>query len=228
MKNISSPPVYAVLLALLLTACGPSKEQQARNVERMRQQCLNDVCEGETPPKYDWAKETILKRGGKWFRGPKEYFSSGHSATFYWPSKHPGFTETNYPEKGQPFNLVAIEFWVDVNDGSREESQIDIPKLEKEGKLIGTRQLRNGLELVEIKSYNNQVGQMYIATSLKTPSGLLPVVGCDESDSRNACTSWFIWKPGYRIYVRFSSLHGKDWPEIYSEIIRVLNLLKEA
>jgi len=72
------------------------------------------------------------------------------------------------------------------------------------------------------------IATYYLATQLETPSGLLAVTYCRTAHPDNACTSGFVWKPGIRVYVRFIQSHGGDWPEIYQEVIRVLNLVKEG
>ena len=233
MKNILTLPAWMLVACLLTTAllagCKPSAEQQARIAEQRREHTLNNIEEGDVLPKADFTTQAILKRGGKFFIAPKEYFAQGGMHGFYWPSKTPMYRGgVDFPEReivrAGKAGAVAIEFQIEGNPSIGETFGF-IEKAKLEGKLVKRETLRDGLDRVERLGSLNY--PLYVATKLTTPSGASPTLSCDEGPSHGG-TSGFVWKPGLRIYVRFSSDHCKDWPEIYSEIIRVLTLVKEA
>ena len=219
------------LTAALCVGCKPSAEQQARVEEQQRQHALNNFVDGDVLPKVDTTTQTVLKRGGKFFIAPKEYFTQGGMHGFYWPSKTPMYGGgADYPERAMvrsgKADAVAIAFQIEASSSTGETYGF-IEQAEKNGTLIRRSQLRPDLEKVEIKSelQTGAIDLYFVATGQTTPAGIPPAIFCRPT---HACTSGFSWKPGYRIYVRFSSQHGEDWPKIYPEIIRILNLLKEA
>ena len=235
MKNILTLPSWLLVACLLTTAllagCKPSAEQQARIEEQQREHALNTIAHGDVLPKVDTSKYYLFKRGGKYFIGPKEYGFFDGSAAFYWPSKTPHHAVVDdFPERAAAklgnFQQVAIVFFVEASSTTGETYGF-IEQAEKNGTLIRRSQLRPDLEKVETKSelQTGAIDLYFVATGQTTPEGKTATVFCRPT---HACTSGFGWKPGYRIYVRFSSQHGEDWPKIYPEIIRILNLLKEA
>lgn len=215
-----------LLLASLVTA--PTTVQAARTTEeQQREHCLNNPCPGDKQPQYNGKTEQPFKRGGRWFIGPRVYFSLDKGA-FYWPSKHPAYAGGEYPEKGKKFSDIAIEFFIEAKEQTGEMYEL-INKAANAGSIVAREQLRPGLERIKIKRESpiEPVETYYVATTLRTPVGAPPTLHCREVHARSACTTGFSWKPSYRIYVRFRQHHGKDWPEIYSEIIRILNLVEE-
>lgn len=243
MRSLFSVFVFAIVL--LLSACKPAPEKQAKKqaeaVEYQRQECLEKICSNDVEPKHDNATEQVFKRGGKWFIGPSEYGGYNGSFAFYWPSKTPGTKASaakeapeylpSDPTTGRLSNFydVAIEFFIETGEQQGEMYGL-IEKAKAKAKIIKQEQLRPGLELVQIQSDPKiePIETYYIATQLKTPAGALPTVHCRMAHPDNRCTSGFAWKPDYRIYVRFNQKHGKDWPEIYQEISRILNQIKGA
>ena len=239
MKNILPLPSWLLVVCLMTTAllvgCKPSAEQQARIAEQRREHTLNNIEEGDVLPKADFTTQAILKLGGKFFIAPKEYFTQGGMHGFYWPSKTPMYRGGGeYPEREMvrsgKAGAVAIEFQIEGNPSSSNTYEL-VENATREGSLLKRETIRTGLDRVEIKraSKVTPIDVMYIATEQRLPiSKLPPTLACNETSSLNAGATRFMWKPGFRIYVRFSSDHCKDWPEIYSEIIRVLTLVKEA
>ena len=60
-------------------------------------------------------------------------------------------------------------------------------------------------------------------------NGEPPVLGCDDREPAfSRCTMAFVWTPGIAADLRFRVMHARDWPEIYQEVGRVLQLLKKA
>ena len=233
MKNILTLPsctlAVILLVAALLAGCKPSAEQQARIEEQRREHALTSFMDGDVLPKVDTTTQEVLKRGGKFFIAPKEYFAQGNMHGFYWPSKTPMYRGGGeYPEREMvrsgKAGAVEIAFQIEASSSTGETYGV-IEQANSNGESTKRSTLRDGLDRVE--RADKFKSPLYVATKLVTPSGLPPALSCDEGPG-HAGTSGFVWKPGFRIYVRFDSAHCKDWPEIYSEIIRVLNLVKAA
>lgn len=232
--------VLAILMATALWACGPSPEQKAQIAEQQRLRCLDNFCEGDVEPERDREKETIFKRGGRWFIGPKEYGGYNGSFEFFWPSKTPTHRPNaskdapefipSGPRRNSNGSDVTIELFIE-NIPLETEAYDVIKKAEREGRVLDRVTLRPELEQVKLQEgggRQNGIGTYYIALLQKTPSNQPAVVYCDESNQAYGCGTHFIWKHDLRIYVRFNQKHGRDWPEIYQEINRVLNLIREA
>lgn len=220
---------YVLLSSLILISVVPAEAARMTDEQR-REHCLNNPCPGNDQPPYNWKTEQPFKRGGKWFVGPKEYFSMD-KGVFYWPSKSPGFSANkSFPEapeiRAGNFQNVAIEFFIEAKKpigemqefATREQAKLGVAKRE---------QLRPDLERIELKSSKSGPTALYIAQSLKTPLGQQPILSCNHRDPTYGCGSHFAWKKGLILTIRFNQRHGKDWPDIYSEITRVLNLVEE-
>jgi hypothetical protein len=69
---------------------------------------------------------------------------------------------------------------------------------------------------------------LYVATQLKGVDGLPPVAACDHSRADGGGGAGFMWQPGIWAGIRMNQKHCADWPEIYLEIIRVLQLLRRV
>jgi len=234
MKRINSfvRCLTAVLLVVLLGGCKPSPEQQAKSEQRKKEYCLDHSCLGDVQLKFDPKTEIPFKKGGHWFVAPRTYNGYEGSLAFYWPSKTPmaGLGGEHYPEQGKDYSTVAIEFFIESMPPEIKLSDV-IEKAESEKRIHSRVSIRPELEKVEIKENEgrpNGLGTYYVSVQEKTYSGWPPIVYCDESSEKGWCGADFLWKHGLKIYVRFNQTHGKDWPEIYSEINRVLNLIREA
>lgn len=224
-----------LLLATMLMGCKPSPEQQARVEEQKREHVLNTIQENEVLPKIDPTKETVLKRGGKYFIAPKEYFGQWSMSGFYWPSKTPMYvSHENYPEraaaKAGKIDAVEIAFQIEAKKPNLDIAALIAQQL-SDGR-IKTEKIRPGLERAEIAldpAQPNRTEQFYIATALRTPNGSgPPATACYPREGGGSASTSFEWKPGFTVSTRMAATHCKDWPEIYTEIIRVLNLVKEA
>ncbi len=224
-----------LLCAASLSACGPSEKQKAEAAELKRIECLDKFCYGDVDPMRDYAKDALLKLNGQWFIGPKEYFSGQHGAVFYWPSKTPeiGLPDgKDYPEKGKPFKDVAIEIFLRHHDGVMHgPNRIDILKqAEAGGRLVNKKTIRPGLEQWRVKDEGElDPGIWYVATDYVAKEPNAAVVWCRATETTyGICYSSSIFAPGIAWDMRFSAKHAQDWPEIFLETTRVLQLLKKV
>lgn len=224
-----------LLGTMLLTACGPNEKQRAELAEQKRIECLDKFCQGDVQPPYDWAKEATLKLNGQWFIGPREYFSDGHSSGFYWPSKTPMFRGGIYPEKGQDFYAIAIGILFRSNNIAPEPRGYRLIELAEKNDWIDTHKtIRPGLDAITMKHVIGPHSQYidhvtyYVATQLKGIDGLPPVATCNHDHPRNGGGTGFMWRDGIFAGISMNQKHCADWPEIYQEITRVLQLLKKA
>lgn len=227
--------ISLLLLSCLPIGCKPSPEQQARVDEQRREHVLNTIQETDVLPKIDTTTQTVLKRGGKFFIAPKEYFGQGGMHGFYWPSKTPKYvSHENYPEraaiKAGKIDSVVIAFQIESRQIPNDTSAYLAEAIANK-KLIERRSIREGLDRLVLQTPSTQYPTevLYEATKFRlNHADRSPVIGCNDGSSLNAAGTSFPWKDQLYIYVRFNSAHCKDWPEIYTEIIRVLNLVKEA
>jgi hypothetical protein len=213
--------------------------------EQYREHCLDNVCEGDVVPKYDPIKEFAFKLNGQWFIGPREYGGYGGSLAFFWPSKTPRnriHAERDAPEfvpsaagRSSNFYDVAIEIFLRSNNIPLEPRGYKLIELAQTSNWIASReQVRPGLEAIRMKhvigprGYSIDHVTYYVATQLKGVDGLPPVATCDNSRADGSGGTGFMWQPGIWAGTRMNQKHCADWPEIYLEIIRVLQLLRRV
>lgn len=219
------------LILALLAACGPSAEELA---EKRRIECLDKFCEGDIAPQTA-PEEMAVKLNGQFFIAPKSYVMGFSGLAFYWPSKTPATGRSDrqpYPEQGLDFNDTAIEISLRSREGVTDRPGLYavLQQAEVEGLLISKLNPRPGLEIWRINE-NNGLRPLvwYVATEYREPGGDPPVIACDESNPEfDRCTTGFIWQPGISMDMRFRAKHGPDWPEIYQETMRILQLLKKV
>ena len=226
----------ATLIGLLtLTACGPSETRKAELAEERRVECLDKFCEGDLPLQVDVQALRAFKVNGRWFTVPKEY-GGGHdpSLAFYWPSKTPKTgraDRASYPEQGKSYYDVAIEIFLRSNHSkpigpSRYQALL---AAQADGRVIERTKPRAGLEVWRVR---DEIGGLppavwYVAAALRDSAGEPPVIGCDDENPKfDRCTMAFWWQPGVAVDIRFRGRYGTDWPEIYQEVMRVLELVK--
>lgn len=237
---------FAILGAvLLLIACGPSEKQKVAQVEQRRIACLDKVCEGDVAPKFDPLKEFALKVNGQWFIGPKDYGGYGGSLAFFWPSKPPARRANAHKDAPEfapssvgvisNFYKVGVEIFLRSNNIPREPIGYNlIEKAQRNGWIDSRDELRPGLQVVRMKHVIGPGGRYidhvtyYIATGLKGADGLPPVATCSTNLSDGGAGTGFMWKPGIWAGARMDPKHCADWPEVYLEISRVLELLEMA
>lgn len=225
---------------LALSACGPSEKTQAELAEQQRIDCLDKFCKGDVEPKRDPASEVAFKLNGRWYIGPKEYGSPNFGAiSFLWPSKAASGDAAAISKAKEVvktdvdtianFYDVAIEIFLSSpkTPGINSTYQLLLAE-EAQGRVVEKRKLRNGLEAWETKSGTLQE-TWFIATDLRLPTGEPPVIACRGDDpTKYRCTGGFLWTPEVAAGLRFSAVHGPDWPEIYLEINRVLQQLRRG
>jgi hypothetical protein len=229
---------WLAAMLLLLAACERVEQLKAKRVEDRRVECLDKVCEGDVLPMYEPLKDVALKLNGQWYIGPKEYFSSGiNGAAFYWPSKTPSSPgEKDFPERGLASssrgNLVSIAIFLRSNSlpDVGQSSYRNLLVAEQEGRLVSKDILRPELEAWRVRRKDGELDRvLYVAKYLKGPEGDPPVLGCSVGDHQyDTCSMGFFWQADIFVGLRFHPKHGPDWPEIYTEVIRVLQLLKKA
>ncbi len=227
MRSVIYLAVAAVVT--LLSGCDPFEKQRAEQAEKTRIECLDKICPGDVVPTRDHMKEVVFKKNGKWFLMPKQFGDPNFGAiAFYWPSKTPKTGRPDgkdYPERGKAFDQTAIEIFIrSINEGY-ETTRQTLEKAEVSGKVTNRVMVKPGLERVNIQSDHRA---FYVATKLTGLDGKPPVMACaHDYPSHDGGTS-FVWKPGISVGAGGNQKHCTDWPEIYPEIINVLNQIKET
>lgn len=219
-----------------LAGCGPSAQEKVEFAEKKRIECLDKQCPGDVVPLHDYKKETAFKVNGQWYLGPRVYFSSRTGTIIYWPSKTPAAGREDgqpFPEFGKPFSEVAINLLFSSNNIPPEPRGYGFIKLAEANGWVSKRiAIRPGLDALTMKHVIGPRGYYidhttyYVATQLKGPDGLPPVATCSQNSATNRGGSGIMWQPGFWVEVRMSKKHCADWPEIYTEIARVLQKLK--
>lgn len=226
----------AGLFALLAAGCEQSEQEKAMWAEEKRIDCLDKICEGDKPPKLDRPQEdVVMKLNGEYFIAPRAYKKGFAGLAFYWPSKTPLTGRADgqpWPEQREKFYDVAIEIFLRHHDGRRygPERYEFLRQAEREGRVLSKETPRPGLEVWRIREVNEPlVGVWYVATSYVDADPNGAVLWCrDENPAHDRCTTAFFWRTGIAADMRLSGRHGPDWPEIYQETRRILNLLKKA
>lgn len=233
--------IWCHLLAITLTlsGCGPTQREKEKFAEEQRQHCRDHLCEGDVLPQYDHKKDALLKLGGVWLIGPEEYFSSGtNGASFFWPSKTPGGRGGDFPERPTVIagkkQEVVIEIFIRSYAYPTPPYSYQLVQMAEANKWIASRELiRPGLERIRYKHVHGPDGYYldmggsadYIATELKGSDGFPPVARCSHYLDSGGGGTGFLWRYGLWVGVRMNQRHCIDWPEIYPEVVRVLDLL---
>lgn len=68
----------------------------------------------------------------------------------------------------------------------------------------------------------------YVATQLKDVDSYPPVARCGHENIHDRGGFAFIWQPKILVAVKMNHKHCTDWPEIYQEFIRVLQLVRKV
>ena len=211
----------------------PSEKDRAMFTEDEKRRCLDNFCQGDVMPK---SYESVQKINHQWFIGPREYFNGFGAAHFIWWDHKPLGQKISYPSEIQKL----------AEDGKSDIFQIKIffrsyaippeprgyarfEKFEKEGRVLERKTLRKGLDSLRIKGDDGNLSTYttYVATELKGFDGLPPVVACGPPPINDASTGFF-WHYGVYVDIRMHTQHCADWPEIYQEIQRVIQLLKKV
>lgn len=219
-----------LLCAVSLAACGPNDSQRAEAIERRRVECLDKFCQGDIEPKRDFSKDVALKLNGQWFIGPSYYYSTGmNGAAFYWPSKK---NREDVPQEERRGNEHTVEIFLRHHDGvTNGRNSMDIlAQAEKEGRLVSKNTIRPGLEQWRIKEPGElDPGIWYVATNHVKKEPSAAVLWCrDRNQKYDTCTTGGVFISGISWDMRFSAKYAQDWPEIFLETMRVLQLLTKA
>lgn len=232
---------FVVLLACfpLLAANTAASQLKAEPETQQRSDCLDKLCPREIAPKTD-PSEVALKLNGQWFIGPRKYFSSiRNAASFEWWDHKALDPAEKRPPNAQLLALdgKGYDFSVEIFlRSNREPPSSDgmynlLILAEKENRVLGKTTLRPGLEVWRIQDRVNGIapGLWYIATQIKDARDLPPVVYCRDSNPKfDRCTMGFMWQKDIYVDVRFRGKNAPDWPEIYKEIVRILQLMRRA
>jgi hypothetical protein len=237
------PNRFVWLIALtLLAACGPSEKQKAVLAEKKRVECLDKLCDGDVPPKYDPLQDTTLKLNGKWFIGPREYFSNElNGASFEWWEHKPLSSSARRPPEAQALALAGrgYDFSIEVflrsdNFPLAPHGYRLIEYAETNGLIAERKTLRAGLDAIRMRHVIGPRGfyidhvTYYVASNLVGTDGLPPVATCDNLRTDGGGGTGFLWAPGVWAGTRMNQKHCVDWPEIYLETVRILQLLRGA
>jgi hypothetical protein len=235
-----------ICICAFLAACGPSEEKKAFFAEKRRVDCLDKLCPGDTEPHRDWINEVAFKLNGQWYIGPRKYGNPNLGPmVFFWPSRAPGGDSDAVAKAPEivrnkvgnidNFSEVGIEIFLRSSNIPPEPRGYKLIELAQANEWIESRRtLRRGLDEIKMKHVVGPQGQYidhltyYVATDLKGFDGLPPVAGCNHDDSRNGGGAGFMWAPAITAGARMNQRHCADWPEIYSEIARVLHMLRKA
>lgn len=225
-------------LASLVAACDHRTPDNAREEEARRQEACRDGpwCGNGTPPVYDAKTQARLKWDDRWFLAPVEYqYNTG--LAFYWPSKRPVAVSRKESDAAD-WMVFLLPRSHDIPPEPRGYRRIQ--EAEQTGRLVERVTLRPGLDRVRYtratatasSSSDRSSVTVYVATEKRTPDGQPPVFACAlnaQDTSQAGGGAGFVWKD--RIYVEILIRSGnvcEEWPEIYDEIERVLNLTREA
>lgn len=230
-----------VVTSLLLAACGPSDQERLHYAERQRTHCLMFLCDGDVVPIHNNMTEEALKLNGQWFIGPKEYFSTGiNGASFEWWDHKPRSSSMKRAPEAQALAVAGkSDFGITINlrgDHIPPEPHgyALIELAQKNGWIASRTQLRPGLDAIQMKhvigpnGYSIDHVTYYVATQLKGLDGLPPVATCAHSRPDYGGGTGFMWRPDIWAGTSMNQKHCVDWPEIYIETIRILQLLKKA
>lgn len=229
--------IYVLTAVVALIGCGPNEQRKAELAEEKRIVCLDKICDGDVQPPIERGRQ-LFKVNGQWFSGPWEYGNPNLAPmAFYWPSKTPltgRADRQSYPERGKNFYDVAIQISLRSSRIPIEPRGYQLIELAESNRWIEERKtLRPGLEAITMKHVIGPGGHYidhvtyYVATQLKGPDGLPPVATCSHADSRNGGGTGFMWRPGIWAGAGMNQKHCADWPEIYLEVTRVLQLIKK-
>lgn len=229
-------PVWA------LPACQPTEADKVLREQQRKIYCLDHRCPGDSPPKYDYRELEILKINGEWFVGPKEYYSAGiNGASFYWWERKP------YSSKALPDGLknarhkngsgsYTIEIFFRSSSIPQEPHGFRLIQWAQSHDLVLERKtIRPGLDRLRLspdakdaRGYRLDHITYYVATDMKGVDGLPPVASCSHEDVRNTGGTGFLLSEGLWVGGRWNQEHCADWPEIFTEISRIVSLLKRA
>jgi len=216
--------------------------QAQRTTKVSGDDCRDRICVSDAVPKNDDpVNDAILKIGGRWYVGPREYFSSVDSAASFdlWNHK-PLRPSEKRPSEAQALAVggrgdeFAVEIFLHSYTGPAQPAFDFIKLAERNGWILHREMLRPGLEKIRMRHVIGPSGSAidqstyFVATELREPSGQPPVAICNLDNPKNSGGTGFFWKSDIWVETRWNQRLCADFPEIFSEATRVLSLLKEV
>lgn len=237
-----------LVVAFTLLGCRPSAEEEAKAAARLKAEAQRqeELCRdradcGEKPPaglKVDYSKHALRKWNNHWFLVPRDY-DAAQGMGFLWPLER---ARLKGPSGYDP-NVWAIELHIRSHDIPPEpRGYVRIQLAEREGRVSNRVTLRPGLDRLQYRYVDDETGKPslspsdvfteYVATDRRDPEGQPPVLRCktNPADPKQAGGGGgFMWRDG--IYVEVLIRAGnicEDWPAIYDEVIRVLQMTEKV
>jgi hypothetical protein len=216
------------LMVFALLGCKPSAEVL----------CRDSVHCGEKPPaglKVDYNKHALQKWNNHWFLVPRDY-DAHFGMKFKWPSRTP---QGRDPTKHDP-NDWSIQLQIrsyDIPPEPRGYRAIELA--EQDGRVVSRETVRPGLDRIQYfdlhpftRERNRDLALTYVATARRTPEGLPPTLGCDVdplNPAKGGAGAGFIWRDGIFVEVLIRRGHVcESWPELFDEVIRILELTEKV
>ncbi|MBB5206438.1 hypothetical protein HNQ51_003784 [Inhella inkyongensis] len=213
------------------------KEEAARRSEMCRDSFAPGPCPGATPAPLNPDPNAfgLHKWNNRWFKVPREYHST-IGMTFYWPSKNPSAKGPAKPlGTDWPIELYIRSY--DIPPELRGYRAIEAA--ERDQRIIRRETVRPGLDRVEYFPLHPFTGERssmpvteYVATERRDPEGQLPIFRCKKNlsnPSQGGGGAGFMWRDGIlvEVLIRGGNLCD-DWPELFDEVTRVLNLIQKV
>lgn len=232
--------LLATLCAVFLMAgCkqGLSEEQKKLEADRQAELCRDQAgCLTVPQPKYDGTTQRALKWNDIWFVFPKEYIYMNGLA-FHWPSKRPSGQGPALP-LGTDWHIHLLPRSSDLPPDPRGYARIEAA--ERDGRVSNRVTLRPGLDRLEYRGVDRETGKPskhfvfteYVATDRRDPEGRPPVLRCKldpEHPDRAGGGGGFMWRDGILVEILIDGGNVcEDWPELFDEVMRVLELTKRV
>lgn len=234
-------PSLLLAAATLLASCDGAEQQGKRQVQQAQVNCADRPCPGDVAPRIDAGRDVALKLNGRWFVGPRAHFSSANNAAYFeWWSHRPVPAGAARPPEMQALATAGKgnEFSIDIHLRSQnvppDPRGYRLIELAQDKQWIAShKEVRPGLDVIQMKHVVGPTGKYmdhvtyYVATTLRGGDGLPPVAVCNHDHPENGGGGGFMWRPGIWAGIRMNQRHCADWPEVYAEVVRVLQLLKE-
>lgn len=227
------------MAAVGLTACGPSEQTRTEQAAAKAIDCVDRFCDGDVLPVIG-NSEVALKLNRHGFVGPRKYFSSaGNTASFEWWAHRaldPGMARPADAQaaaiagKGDEFS-VAISLFSEERPRPPSGHEL-LERARERGWILSRTTRRPGLDMVQMSHVRGPDGRLmdtatyFVATELRGPDGTAPVAICFQDAVSDKASASFLWRPGIRAALRMNKKHCADWPEIFREATRVLELLE--